>query len=308
VFYQISQNSLELTASDLKETVANTYYLVLITERSRDIMAKSLANLNKTLLEMKEMNKQGFIEDTDIDQIELTVHTLENGLRSLDNQVAASHDLFKFQLGIPFENEVNLSDKLDEVVKVADLASIVAKQFNVNNHITYKIMENQESAGILNLKRQKSLYLPSLAAFYQHTENAKKADFDFTMKDIAGLSLNVPLFSSGQRNVQVQQRMLELQKIRNNKNNVAQGLQLEFINSRNTFNSAYDQFLNDERSIELTNRIYEKTLLKYKEGISSSMDLTNAQNQYLTAQQSYFRSLYSLLSAKNKLEKLLNIQ
>ena len=167
-------------------------------------------------------------------------------------------------------------------------------------------MENQEEAGMLNLKRQKSAYLPTLAAFYKHTENAKKSEFDFTMKDMAGLSLNVPIFSSGQRNVMVQQRVMELEKIRITKDNVAQGLELDYINSRNSFTSAYDQFVSEKRNIELTSRIYDKTLIKYKEGLSSSMDVTNAQNQYLNAQKNYFTALYTLLVSKNKLEKLLS--
>ena len=308
VFYQISQNSLLQTSSDLRESVANSYYLVLILERNRDILTQSLNNLSRTLDEMKEMNKTGFIEDTDVDQIELTLHSLENGLRSLENQVAASYDLLKFQLGIPFESKVTLIEKLDDVINSSNIASIVARQFQVENHITYKIMENQEAAGNLNLKRQRSTYLPTLAAFYQHTEIAQKADFDFTMKDIAGLSLNIPIFSSGQRNVQVQQRALELEKIRNSKNSVAQGLHLDFINSRNSLNAAFDAFMNEKRNIELTERIYNKTLIKYKEGVSSSMELTTAQNQYLTAQSNYFNALFNLLSSKNKLEKLLNIQ
>jgi len=308
VFYQISQNSLSQTSSDVREMVANSYYLVLILERNRDILTQSLNNLSGTLEEMKEMNKAGFIEDTDVDQIELTLLSLENGLRSLENQVTASYDLLKFQLGIPFENNVILSEKLDDVINSSNIASIVTRQFQVENHITYKIMENQEAAGKLFLKRQKSTYLPTLAAFYQHTEIAQKADFDFTMKDIAGLSLNIPIFSSGQRNAQVQQRALELEKIRNSKNSVAQGLQLDFINSRNSLNSAYDAFMNERRNIELTERIYNKTLIKYKEGVSSSMELTTAQNQYLAAQGNYFNALFTLLSSKNNLEKLLNIQ
>ncbi len=306
VFYQISQNSLISTIADVKESVANTYFLVLLMEQNKGILTQSLANVTKTLSDMREMNKQGFIENTDLDQLELTVNTLENGIRSIDNQIAASYDLLKFQIGLPFENTVTLTDNLEDVIVLADIVSITSKQFQVQNHITYKIMENQEAAGMLNLKRQKSAYLPSLAAFYKHTENLKQAGIDFTMKDMAGLSLNVPIFSSGMRNVMVQQREMELEKIRNAKSNVANGLELEFINSRNTFNSAYDQFVNEKRNIELTSRIYDKTLIKYKEGLSSSMDLTNAQNQYLSAQKNYFTSLYTLLVSKNKLEKLLS--
>ncbi len=308
VFYQISQNSLHSTISDLNESVANTYYLVLLMERNKAILTESLVNLNKTLADLKQMNKQGFIEDTDVDQIELTVHTLENGIKSVENQVLASYDLLKFQLGLPYANSLTLTDNLDDIIKTSDITSIVSKQFQVKNHVNYQIMENQVAVGELNLKREKSTYLPTLAAFYKHTENLKKADLDFTMKDMAGISLNLPIFSSGMKNVMVSQRVMELEKVRNAKDNVAQGLELDFINSRNNLNSAFDQFTNEQRNIELTSRIYDKTLLKYKEGVSTSMDLTNAQNQYLTAQKNYFTALYNLLISKNKLEKLLNLQ
>ncbi len=306
VFFQISQNSLKATTDDINESVANTYYLVLIMEQNKVILTQSLSNITKTLSDMKAMYKQGLIENTDIDQIELTLNTLENGIRTVDNQIAASYDLLKFQLGLPFENTIVLTDSLDGVATLSDVALITSQPFQVQNHISYKIMENQEAVGLLNIKRQKSAYLPSLAAFYKHTENLKTSSFDFTMKDIAGLSLNVPIFSSGMRNVMLQQRVMELEKIRNTKSNVVQGLELDFINSRNSFNSAYDQFTNEKRNIELTSRIYDKTLIKYKEGISSSMDLSNAQNQYLVAQKNYFTALYTLLVAKNKLEKLLS--
>jgi len=64
---------------------------------------------------MKDMNKQGVTGSTDLDQLELTVNTLENGIRSVNNQIAASYDLLKFQLGIPFENSISLTDNLEDV-------------------------------------------------------------------------------------------------------------------------------------------------------------------------------------------------
>ena len=110
-----------------------------------------------------------------------------------------------------------------------------------------------------------------------------KPEYDFAPKDLVELSLNFPLFTSGQRNVKVQQRKLELEKIVNSKANVASGLQLEYDNALNELTTAWETWLNNQKNIELTQRIYDKTLIKYKEGISSSLDLTNAQNQYLTA-------------------------
>jgi outer membrane protein TolC len=306
VFYKISEQSQKKTELDLKESVGNTYSLVLVLEQTKKTLEQSLVNLKKTLADMQEMNKQGFIENTDVDQIELTTLNLTNGVSSLNRQVEASRDLLKFQLGLSFESELILTDNLESVAGTTNLESVIALKFNIDNNIDYQILTIQEKVGNLNLKREKSGYLPSLAAVYRHTEKVNKPAFDFNPTDVFQLSMNIPIFSSGQRIVKVQQRRLELEKITNTKNNVANGLQLEFENARNEMASAYEKFLNEKKNIELTNRIYEKTLIKYKNGLSSSLDLTNVQNQYLTAQSNYYTAIYSLITAKNKLDKLTN--
>ena len=86
----------------MKESIAKyLLYCVLIMEGNRNILQNSLINLKKTLKVMREINKQGLIEDTDVDQIELTSLNIENALNTVNRQVDASYDLLKFQMGIP---------------------------------------------------------------------------------------------------------------------------------------------------------------------------------------------------------------
>jgi outer membrane protein TolC len=59
------------------------------------------------------------------------------------------------------------------------------------------------------------------------------------------------------------------------------------------------------KNMELAKKIYNKTLVKYKEGVSTSMDLTTAQNQYLTTQGNYFNTILQLLNANSNLNKAL---
>ena len=99
---------------------------------------------------------------------------------------------------------------------------------------------------------------------------------------------------------------MELQKTINTKENVANGLQLQYVSARNDLNSAYEKYVNDKKNIELTKRIYDKTLIKFKEGLASSRDITDNLNQYLTAQSNMYNSIMSLITAKNKLDKLNN--
>lgn len=304
VFYLISDQSKIKTETEVRESVANTYSLVLVLMNNLEVMNQSLDNLNKTLNEMRAMYQQGFIENTDVDQVELTTLTLENSLTSVERQVKSAVDLLKFQIGLPMDREVALTDSLELLAENINLENLISNGFNVEQNIDYQILDTQVRLGKLNLQREKTTFLPSIAAVYRHTEKFKKIDFDFTPTDIFMLTVNVPIFSSGQKISKVQQRRLEYEKAVNNKDDVTRGLTLEYANARNEVINAYDNYTNVKRNLELTNRIYQKTLIKYKEGLSSSMDLTQAQNQFLSAQAEYTNNIYSLLIAKNKLTKL----
>lgn len=306
VFYLVSEQSRQKTELDLRESVSNTYNLVLVLNETHQILQKSYDNLKKTLAEMRAMNEQGFIENTDVDQIELTSLNLENGLKSLSRQYDASTYLLKFQLGMPFDANIVLTDSLENTATEIPLDIVLETEFKLDNNINYQILKTQESLAELNLKREKTTYLPTLAAVYNHQEKLKTPSFDFNPKDVLAVQMNIPIFASGMKNYKVSQRKLELEKVVNVRETLANGLELEYINVKNELVTAYDKFQNDKKNIDLTQRVYEKTLIKFKEGLSSSLDLTNAQNQYLTAQSNYFNAIYTVITAKNKLQKLTN--
>jgi outer membrane protein len=306
IFKEFTEQNMKITERDMRESVANTYYLILNLEQNAKILSESEINLRKILSDMREMLAQGFIENTDVSQIEVTLLNLENSVKTIQRQINASYGLLKFQLNIPLDSEVKLGETLDKLMEPITLENVYDQPFNVENNITYQMLSTQERLGEMNVKLSQTGYLPNIAGFYRHSEKLRKADFDFFMKDIAGVSVNIPIFSSGQRRTMVSERRLELDKMRNNKAQATEGLKLEFINAQNNYQTAYAKYLNEKKNIELSKKIYEKTLLKYKEGISSSMDLTNAHNQYLNAQSNYSTSVFSLLSAKTKIDKLLS--
>jgi len=304
VFYMISEQNKQKSESDTRESVANVYSLVLMLQNNLDVMSQLYGNLSKTLNEMREMHKQGFVDLTDVDQIELSTLTLQNGISSMERQIKASKELLKFQLGFPMDKEINLTDDLDAMAEEVNLEALVSNGFKLENNINYQILDTQVKLTKLNMQREKSTFLPSLAAVYQHTEKFKKIDFDFMPVDVFMLSLNIPIFSSGQRLVKVQQRGLEYDKAIIGRDYVARGLQLDYVNARNEMINAFDNYTNIKKNLELTRRIYDKTLIKFKEGLSSSMELSQAQNQLLAAQSEYISNLNTLLTAKNKLSKL----
>jgi len=82
-----------------------------------------------------------------------------------------------------------------------------------------------------------------------------------------------------------------------------QGLSLQVRTVRSEFNNAYLIYLNKQMALENAERIYSKTEIKYREGISTSLELSQTYNQYLTSQIDLLTSTLEVLSKKSELEK-----
>lgn len=304
-FKQLSQESLIKSETDIKEGVSNAYYLVLTLEESKRLLDSSITSMERTLYEMSEMCKQGFIENTDTDQMTLNVSNLKNTILSVDNQIILAYQLLRYQMGMKVTENIVLTDKLDDVISLLKTEELLSATFDLNNNINYQLLNTQEKLTELNLKNEKSKSLPSIAAFYQHQEFSQNPAFNFNPPDVLGISIDIPLFSSGGRSARISQRRMEIEKISITKQQVAEGLQMEAVQARSDLQVAFDKYNNDKTNLMLSKRIYEKTLTKYKEGVSSSMELTQANMQYLTAQSNYYQTVMKLLGAKNKMERIL---
>ena len=131
--------------------------------------------------------------------------------------------------------------------------------------------------------------------------------FDFAPKDVVGINLKLPIFSSGERTAQVAQKRFSLEKAKNTRQFVSSNLMMQATQYQSEVKLKLERYQNQKKSMELSDDIYQRTLEKYKQGMATSMDLMNTQNQYLTNLTNYYQAIFDLESAKSKLEKLFNI-
>ncbi len=116
IFYQLSEQNLQKSQRDIEESAAKTYYLVLVLEENFRIVNESFKILDKTYNDLKAMYGQGLIEETDVDQMYITRATLENTIQTINNQKNIALRLMKFQLGVPFEQNITLTDSLSTFI------------------------------------------------------------------------------------------------------------------------------------------------------------------------------------------------
>jgi outer membrane protein TolC len=304
VYKTISEQALRKNQIDTKANVETTYYTVLILGENLNTVNQNIEITEKTLAEMQAMAEAGFIENTDVDQIQINLTYLNNLALSVQGQKQNAMNLLKFQLGMDLAQPLVLSDSLAPIISTLSDGQNAA--FSVIDNIDYQMVDNQVAMQKLNLKLERSAYLPTLAAFYQHQELAKEPALNFTPKDILGVSLSLPIFTSGEQHYKVKQAQLSLNKAELNRLQVADGMTLEFERQKLNCYMAYTTFQNQKQNADLAYRIFDKTTIKLKEGISSSLELTQAQAQYLGAINNYYTSVLNLLNARTELEVLMS--
>ena len=120
---------------------------------------------------------------------------------------------------------------------------------------------------------------------------------------VIGASLNLPILTSGSRLSKMSQAKIELDKSQISLKEAEQGLKYKSQHAKSQYATNYEAYINQKANMNLAKKIFDKTVLKYKEGVASSLELSQTQNQYLTAEGKYIKSLLDTLKAKSELQK-----
>ena len=311
-YLEMYQNQKVKTEADIKSNIAKAYYLALVAQENTNIQQKALNNLSTSIKETEAMFKEGFVEETDVSQLQLTQLNLNSSLENAKFQKDIAYQMLKFTMGMDLKSDIKLSDNLQGVISQINLESLLTEDFNLNGNPDFVLLNSQAKLLQLDLKRYKMQRLPTIAAFYQGQATAYQVDFDF-YKDakwlnghVAGLSIKIPIWSSGMQAAKIGQAKIEIEKIKNTTNSVNQGLQVQFTNSKNNLSVKMSGYKNAKKGLELAEKIQNNTRIKQKEGLASSFEASQIDNQLLSAQGNYIQSLFDLLNAKSELDKLQN--
>jgi outer membrane protein TolC len=311
VYKQLSKQNETNTEKEVRASVAQTYYLTLLAENNKKILSENIDNLKQMHNEIQIMADNGMVNQIEADKIQVNINSIENSLISTEQQIETNYNLLKIQMGMPLDQEVNLSQSLDAVLENIEVQSMLEKEFNSENNIRYKMLETQKQLATLKVKKEKSDFLPSLSAYYTYQENAMRDEFNFFDSNenwypssMIGLQLNVPIFSSAQRIAQVGQAKIEVEKVQNRQKDLEKTLNNQANQSKSDMKQAFKKYNNQKENLALAKKVYHQTQIEFKEGVSTSAEVIQANDKYLQAESQYIGAIVELLNAKTKLETL----
>ena len=307
------ENAKVKTDTEIREAVINSYGNVLLAEESILILEKNKATLEKTLSDTKATFKNGLIEEESVEQLQITLTSINSTLNYTKRLADLAYKMLKITLGIDINDDLKLSDKLDNLT-VSNLDLAFAKnEFAVTDNINYQMAMNFQQQRELELKLQKSKALPSLAANVNFGATAFNNQFQFFTQNQnwfnysnVGVSLNVPIFSSMARSSRTQQAKIALDQAKTQLSEAEQKLKLQFASAKSDYEFSIEEYATAKSNLSLAERIERKQQIKFTEGLSSSFDYNDAQTQLYSGQQKYLQSMVDVINKKAALEKIIN--
>ena len=313
-YLQISEQAKEKTELGTREAVINAYGNVLVAEKSIEILLRNKKVNDRLLRGAKLGFENGLAEEEQVEQFEITEGNIVNNIRSAKRLKDIAYKMLNITLGNEINTKLTLTDDLDSLVLANTDLNLISQSFEIDNHIDFRIAQNDRESKRLLMRLEQSKALPSLSAFVNYSYLANADSFTFFNSSqswiptsVFGVSLNVPIFSSFKRQSKTKQAKIALETADIRLEEIKMKLKLQAESAKSDYQLSIDTYQTAKKNLNLSERIENKQQIKFKEGVTTSFDLLQAQNQLYSQQNNYMQSMLNIIASKAKLENALNI-
>lgn len=292
---------------EVRTATIDAYLPVLVLTENLGLLDKNITNLERLLFETKELYKAGFAEQLDVDRLQLSLINLQTQKETVIRQKELALNALKFTMQYPMDENLAVSGDLNEIIET-NTSDIISEELVSTNRPELGLLDKGIILNELNVSLQKSGYLPSLRAFgvAQESYQGNSLSDGFWAPTIyVGLSLNVPIFDGLYKKAAIQRAKLDVEQARLQRQDVQRAIDFELENARTSYQNATELLASQKRNMELAERIYKTTQIKYTEGVGSSLEVSQAEQSLYNTQSNYIQAQFDLARAIMDVKKAL---
>ena len=308
-----NENLNEKTNLEVRKQVIEAYANVLVADAFIAITKNNIANVEKNLFEATKVYENGLVEQQAIQQLEITLLDEKTQLSNAQRSSNIAKQLLNLTLGISVDKNVMLTNTLEGLTSDNISLALLDNTLEIEKNLDYKLAENLTNQRVIELKLEQSQGMPSLNGFIDYGSTGFGNQFDFFSSNqnwyqssAFGITLNVPVLSSGMRNARNQQAKIALDQAKTDFDQTIQRVKLDFQRAKSNYQYSLERYQNTEKNLVLARSIEYKNQVKFKEGLATSFDLRQAQSQLFRVQQQHLNAMVEIINAKAEMETVLN--
>ena len=318
----LSQQTTAMTEQDIRYNIIKGYCEVQAAREILRVLDSNLVIIQKLLHDTRQTFKAGLIEETDVDRLELGESQLKSQINNTRNLYDLGLSALKYSMGLQLSDKIALTDDVETLRK--QITELTPNTFDPSQRIEEQLIETSIMLKTYDKKQRQAGYYPAIYAFANfgggsQVDHVKdfftKQDLgkgqtasNWFMQSFVGFTIKIPIYDGGQKEASVKQAKLELQKAKNDLENFKTQSTLQVEAAKTTFNSNLIEEQNAKESMRLNNKIFNKTQLKFKEGVSSSFELMQTEQDQTMNLIKYYTAVKNVLTSRADLDKALGIK
>ncbi len=308
---KMSEAAYRNTEAAVVADIKISYFDALISKDQLLLIEQSIARWEQSRKDTRAMFRQGIAADIDTLKAFLSVENLRPDLLQAQNRVATTMTKLKNSMGIPADSSVTLSGKLElsSASYPSDIAAAYREALDARpdlRQLDFQVKAEGEKVSAVRAER-----FPVISAFGKlesqtaFNDDVRTTDSVWPASSSVGLQFTMPLFTGYRISSQVEQaKIAQLQtrtRFEDLKANIRAEIEVRLLN----FRESQKRIEVQSQTIGVAERSYSISLLRFKEGIGSRLELTDAELQLNKAKTNYLQAVYDYLVAGVHLEKAL---
>lgn len=306
------EKRLDLNASRIgtQASVKQTYLQILVLQERINLQHESINRNLRVLRDAKALFFQGKGLRVDTLRAYTAVRNLEPDLLKLTSAVENGKLQLKTLIGLDSLQNIQLTDSLflPDEGSIPSVGEVYERA--KNNNPTYRAIRLQEQLDDQRTHIASSARLPVLSAVAQYQLQTQTNDFEYgnayyPSSSFVGLQLSVPLFTGLSNQAKVKQA-----KISREQTSLRSDYAFEKLRAsvHKVVSESHESLARLQTSIEVQETAqlsYDIIQYRYKKGVASRLELTDAEFELSTAQSNYLEAVYDYLSARIALQQIM---
>jgi outer membrane protein len=298
------------------------YYDVLLAEESVKLTENTVARIRQTLEETRKLEQAGLSSTYDVLRLEVELANVEPALRRARNAARATRRALAVELGAPQLDSVAVAGSLSSMDVDSLLAQgptppqqwseLVAAAHRQRSEI--RQLHLTESLRRAEMRAEQSEYLPEISLFGTYSINAQQSgrpaffgenEAQRAYGRTVGVQVTLPLFAGMRRPARVAQRRIAIEQVRTQRDLAEDQVESQVRTVLDQLDEARQRTLAQRLGVEQAQRGYQIASAQYREGISSALELTDAENALRQSEFNFAEAVYDYLVALARYDEAL---
>lgn len=295
----------QVVREDLTYNVAATFYSVQVLNDNLARLRQNIVNLQKTIDVNRVLKDNDLVSDNVHHRMQINLENLQNQYENQHLLADKNLTLLKYLMNIPVDQHVSI-DSFDYAETFA-----VLQDNDISQRPDIRLQQTQVKLSQLEKKSIAAGYYPALTnkfsygytAYYDQFGPGKQINNDWIRSSYFTLTLKIPVFDGFQKQSQIRQKDIVMQKNINTLNMMRANAEKELQDATQNYGANRNLLVSNKKSLDLAEQLFNSAQGEYEQGITSVTEFLNAQNDLSNARTNYSTALLNLKLAELSLRK-----